>query len=90
MTAEPLNPQRFDSVLDRGTDIASPRPRQGRVKAAPRPRQGRAKVLHGKNGLPTPPKGPPRAHIGATGRHSCRFLKLYCSTCDFYEFFLEF
>ena len=54
----------------RGTEIASPRPRQGRAKAkprprqgrgkaAPRPRQGRAKVLHGKNGLPTPPKGAP-------------------------------
>ena len=28
----------------RGTEIASPRPRQGRAKAAPRPRQGRAKA----------------------------------------------
>ena len=28
----------------RGTEIASPRPRQGQAKAAPRPRQGRVKA----------------------------------------------
>ena len=41
--------------------------RQGRAKAKPRPSQGRAKVLHGKNGLPTPPKGPPELILELLG-----------------------
>ena len=63
-----------------GRAKASPRPRQGLVKASPRPRQARVKVLHGKNGLPTPKKSAP----GRVYWHN--FSMCECSTYFFEQF----